>query len=101
MAVTEEDKKFKALVERDQDEATLAAGEEVVREEKRIVGKAPRGSMDTDVLGGKTLTVEQKVDKEITFIKEALDLTDAQAKHWRYKLKREYEAQERREKLMQ
>ena len=32
-------------------------------------------------------------------MKEALDLTDGQAKHWFHQLKREYEEQERKEKI--
>jgi hypothetical protein len=31
------------------------------------------------------------VKKELEYVKKALDLSDAQAKHWGYQLKREYE----------
>jgi hypothetical protein len=41
--LTDKDKKLKALAELDGDEATLAKGEEVWKEETRIVGKQPRG----------------------------------------------------------
>ena len=50
-ALTAEDRQFKALIERDSDEAKLAAGEELIRDEKRIVGKAPRGSIDKEIYG--------------------------------------------------
>ena len=33
-------------------------------------------------------------------MKEALDLTDGQAKHWYFQLKKEYEEQERRERIL-
>jgi len=39
----------------------------------------------------KKLTVEERVDREVKYVGEALDLDAAGLKHWRYKLKREYE----------
>ena len=41
------------------------------------------------------LTVAQKVERELTYVTEAMGLDTFQQKHWRYKLKREYEAQEK------
>jgi hypothetical protein len=83
-SMTPADKKLKSLAEMDSDEASIAAGEEVIREEKRIVGKDARTLVDKEILGdakGK-LTTEQKIKKELAYVKEALDLTDGQAKHW-------------------
>lgn len=51
LPVTDKDRKFKALAELDGDEASLEAGEELAREEKRIVGRASRNSIDKEVLG--------------------------------------------------
>jgi len=58
-----------------------------------IVGKQARTLVDKTVLGDVAvkLTTEQKVKKELEYVKKALDLSDAQAKHWGYQLKREYE----------
>jgi hypothetical protein len=47
----------------DTEQASLAAGEEVLKEEKRIVGKQSRNLVDKELLGdtkGK-LTTEQKI----------------------------------------
>ena len=41
------------------------------------------------------MTVEQKVRKELKYLTEAMGLDPAQQKYWWYKLKREYEAQEK------
>lgn len=61
---------------------------------------------DNDIVGTKTekmenlsdyatrhqkLTVAQKVERELTYVTEAMGLDIFQQKHWRYKLKREYE----------
>lgn len=46
------------------------------------------------------LTTQQKIERELTYVKESLDLSPSEAKHWGYRIKREYENQERREKLL-
>jgi hypothetical protein len=52
VAMTKADQEFKKLADRDGDEAQLAAGQELAKDETRIVGKAPRGSVDKELLGG-------------------------------------------------
>ena len=46
----------------------------------------------------KKLTTQQKIERELAYITKAMDLDAPLQKHWYYKLKREYEAQEQREK---
>ena len=101
LTMTEKDKKLKALADLDSEQGALAKGEELFKEEKRIVGKQPKGQTDREILGiqGK-LTTEQKIQKELEFVTGALELNSGQAKHWFNKLKREYEEQEKREKVM-
>jgi hypothetical protein len=50
---------------------------------------------------GKKLTTKQKVEKELAYVTQALDLDANLQKHWYYKLKREYEAQEALQKRME
>lgn len=47
------------------------------------------------------LTTAQKIQKELTYLTQAMDLSPAEAKHWYYKLKREYEEEARILKKMQ
>lgn len=59
--MTDADKQFKALAETDSDMGTLAQGKELAKEDTKIVGRAPRGSVDREILGAeskKALTVE-------------------------------------------
>ena len=44
------------------------------------------------------MTVAQKVAKELAYVTEAMDLDPFQQKHWHYKLKREYEQEEKMRK---
>jgi hypothetical protein len=43
------------------------------------VGRPARGSVDKEVLGDKkqVLSVEQKIDRELSFVVESLDLDEA------------------------
>lgn len=49
----------------------------------------------------KALTVEQKVERELTYVTQAMGLDVYGQKHWRYKLKREYEQQEKTRKRLE
>lgn len=71
----------------------MAAGQELAKEDKRIVGKAARGSIDKEIMGDakQKLTTQQKIERELTYVKESLDLSPSEAKHWGYRIKREYE----------
>lgn len=62
LSLSDSDKKLKALAELDSDQSQLAKGEELFKEEKRIVGKQPKSQLDKEILGIETkLTTEQKV----------------------------------------
>jgi hypothetical protein len=41
------------------------------------------------------LSVQEKIDKELSYVVDALHLDANEAKHWAYKLKREYEKEEK------
>lgn len=57
------------------------------------MGRQARAPVDREILGDdKKLTVEEKIERELGYMAEALDLEGGDLKHWRYKLKREYEA---------
>jgi hypothetical protein len=101
LTLSSSDHKLQKLAEEDVNESALAKGEEVLKEEKRIVGKDKRSEViGEDGLAPKKLTTEQKISKELDFVKSALELSDSEAKHWYYQLKREYEEQERKEKIL-
>jgi len=51
LSLSEADKKLKALADNDADSAQLAKGEEIIKEEKRIVGKQARNQIDKEILG--------------------------------------------------
>jgi hypothetical protein len=62
LSLSDSDKKLKALAELDSDQSALAKGDELFKEEKRIVGRQPKGQVDKEILGIETkLTTEQKV----------------------------------------
>lgn len=48
----------------------------------------------------KKMTTAQKIEKELAYVTQAIDLDKNLQKHWYYRLKREYEAQESMEKKM-
>lgn len=62
LTMSDKDKKLKALAELDSEQGALAKGDELFKEEKRIVGKQPKGQADKEILGiqGK-LSTEQKI----------------------------------------
>lgn len=57
LTLSDQDKKLKSLAEDDGREASLAKGDEVLNEEKRIVGKDKRTEV-TDLSSGAKLTTE-------------------------------------------
>jgi len=89
----------------DQNDEHLAANESYNERDKDIVGKAKREKVEN--LSGpigeskKNLTVQQKIQSELRYLTEALDLDAPSQKHWYYKLKREYEEQEKTRKRME
>ena len=46
-------------------------------------------------------TTEQKIQDELTYVTKVMQLDPFQQKHWYYRLKREYEAQEKLEKRLE
>ncbi len=65
LSLSPTDQRMKRLAEEDGNEAALAKGDEVIKEEKRIVGKDKRTEVMPESLNGQKLTTEQKINKEL------------------------------------
>ena len=66
-----------------------------------IVGLQPRKSENWSSQGRLRKTTEQKIQDELAYVTKVMSLDPFQQKHWYYKLKREYEAQEKLEKRLE
>eukprot|EP00347_Sterkiella_histriomuscorum_P003403 403364431 len=98
------DREFKDLVEAEEINTKKALGQYIDEEETKIVGKQARTkveNMDQENQLNK-LSTEQKIQRELSYMTQALDLDIPQQKHWFYKLRREYKEQEKlQERLKQ
>ena len=58
-------------------------------------------NMSDGATSGKKMTVKEKIEKELAYVTEAMDLDYFGQRHWHFKLKREYEEQEKTTKRLE
>ena len=95
MQLHKRDKEFKELAEAEELNTKKELGQyiNVDEKERQIIGKQRMGHVIEDITKermNEELTVQEKVEKELSFLTHTMNLNKQEQKHWFYRLQREY-----------